>query len=103
VGTEFPAYRDRLTRSGRMVAISFDTDHPVTSLAYLLGSSVFIRRKIHFFSGNPKSALLAELSRLTDNGAIRPVVDTVYPLSKIAEAHQALETRSVRGKLVIQI
>lgn len=34
VGTEFPAYRDRLTRSGRMVAISFDTDHPFTSLAY---------------------------------------------------------------------
>ncbi|WP_311771139.1 zinc-binding dehydrogenase [Actinophytocola algeriensis] len=40
---------------------------------------------------------------MTDNGAIRPVVDTVYSLSKIAEAHQALETRSVRGKLVIQI
>jgi NADPH:quinone reductase-like Zn-dependent oxidoreductase len=103
VGTEFPAYRNRLTRTGRMVAIAFDTDHPLTSLSYLLGSTVFTHRRVRFFSGNPESDLLAELSRLTDSGAVRPVVDTVLPLAKIAEAHRALEAGGIQGKLVIQI
>jgi NADPH:quinone reductase-like Zn-dependent oxidoreductase len=103
VGTEFPAYRNRLTRKGRMVAIAFDTDHVLTSLSYLVVSKVFTHRRVHFFSGNPQADLLAELSRLTDSGAVRPVVDTVFPLAKIADAHRALETGGIRGKLVIQI
>jgi NADPH:quinone reductase-like Zn-dependent oxidoreductase len=86
-----------------MVAIAFDTDHPLTSIAYMLGSAVFTSRRVRFFSGNPQADLLAELSRLTDNGAVRPVVDTVFPLSKIAEAHQALEAGGIRGKLVVQL
>lgn len=103
VGTEFPAFRRRLTRSGRMVAIAFDPDHLLTSLSYLVGSTFFARRRIRFFSGNPQADLLAELARLTDNGTIHPVVDTVFPLSKIANAHQALEQGGIRGKLVLQI
>lgn len=103
VGTEFRAYRRLLTQSGRMVAIAFDTDHLVTSLSYLAGSTVFVRHRIRFFSGNPRTDLLTDLTRLTDSGAIRPVVDTVFPLAKIAEAHRALEAGGVRGKLVIQV
>lgn len=103
VGTELPAYRRLLTRAGRMVAIAFDTDHPLTSLSYIVGSTAFGPRRVRFFSGNPQADLLAELSRLTDNGTLRPVVDTVFPLAKIAEAHRALEAGGIRGKLVIHI
>lgn len=103
VGTDFRAYRGLLTRSGRMVAIAFDVDHMLTSLGYLFGSSVFGRRRIRFFSGNPRADLFAELTRLTDSGAVRPIVDTVFPLAKIAEAHRTLEAGGVLGKLVIQV
>ncbi|MFC4854727.1 NAD(P)-dependent alcohol dehydrogenase [Actinophytocola glycyrrhizae] len=103
VGTEFPAYRGLLTRSGRMVAIAFDLDHTFTSLSYLVGSTVFGGRRVRFFSGDPRADLLAELTRLTDTGALRPVVDTVFPLAEIAEAHRVLEAGGVRGKLVIQV
>lgn len=103
VGTQIPAYRSLLTRSGRMVAVAFDIDNLLTSLSYLLASTVFGRKRVRFFSGNPHADLFAELTRLTNSGAIRPVVDTVYPLADIAQAHKALETGGVRGKLVIQI
>ena len=103
VGTEFPAYRRLLTRSGRMVTIAFDIDHPFTSLSYLAASTLFIRRRVHFFSGNPQGDLLAELTRLTDTGALRPVVDTVFPLAEIAQAHKTLEAGGIHGKLVVRI
>lgn len=103
VGTQFPAFRRLLTPTGRMVAVSFDSNNMLTSISYLLASTLFVRNRIRFFSGNPHDILFAELTRLTDSGAIRPVVDTVYPLADIAQAHKALEAGGVRGKLVIQI
>jgi NADPH:quinone reductase-like Zn-dependent oxidoreductase len=103
VGTELSAYRRLLTPNGRMVAIAFDLSHPVRSLSYIAGSAAFGTRRVRFFSGNPDTALLTEVTRLTDSGALHPVVDTVFPLPKIAEAHRALEAGGIRGKLVIQI
>jgi NADPH:quinone reductase-like Zn-dependent oxidoreductase len=103
VGTEIPTYRKLLTKSGRMVAIAFDSNKMLTSIAYLLASTAFGRRRVRFFSGNPHDDLLTDLTHLTNNGAIRPVVDGVYPLANIAQAHKTLEAGGVRGKLVIQI
>lgn len=102
VGTQFPAYRRLLTPSGRMVAVTFDSNNLLTSLSYLLASTVFGRKRVRFFRGNPHADLFAELTRLTNSGAVRPVVDAVYPLADIAQAHKALEAGGVRGKLVIQ-
>ena len=103
VGTDFPLYRSMLTRSGRMVAIAFDISHVLTSLSYLFATTVFGRRRIRFFSGNPRADLFAELTRLTDSGALRPVVDTVFPLAKIAEAHRTLEAGGVLGKILVEV
>ncbi|MFJ6573860.1 NAD(P)-dependent alcohol dehydrogenase [Streptomyces sp. NPDC091292] len=103
VGTEFRAYRRLLAPGGRMVTISFDGDHILTSLSCILASTVFGSRRVRFFSGNPTRELFDELTRLTESGAIRPVVDTVHPLADIAGAHRALEAGGVRGKHVIRI
>ncbi|MEV6587022.1 NAD(P)-dependent alcohol dehydrogenase [Streptomyces acidicola] len=103
VGTAHPAYRRLLAPGGRMVAIAFDAENLAASLSYLLVSTVFGPRRVRFFSENPTRALIAELTRLTESGAIRPVVDTVYPLADIAAAHGALERGGVRGKHVIRI
>ncbi|MFC3577436.1 NAD(P)-dependent alcohol dehydrogenase [Streptomyces yaanensis] len=103
VGTQHPAYRRLLAPGGRMVAIAFDLENLLTSVSYLLGSSVHGSRRVRFFSGNPGHELFAELTRYAQNGDIRPVVDTVHPLASIAAAHRALEAGGVRGKHVIQI
>jgi NADPH:quinone reductase-like Zn-dependent oxidoreductase len=103
VGTQHPAYRRLLAPGGRMVAIAFDVENLLAGVSYILGSAVHGSRRVRFFSGNPRHELLAELTRYAQNGDIRPVVDTVHPLDRIAAAHRALEAGGVRGKHVIQI
>jgi NADPH:quinone reductase-like Zn-dependent oxidoreductase len=44
-----------------------------------------------------------EVTQLVFNGAIVPEVFAVYPLEKIAEAEQALESRQHFGKIVVEI
>ena len=41
------------------------------------------------------------LARLIDDGKIGPVVDTTYPLVRIAEAFAQLEAGSAKGKIVV--
>ncbi|MFF4194464.1 NAD(P)-dependent alcohol dehydrogenase [Nonomuraea sp. NPDC001831] len=102
-GTEHAAFRRLLTPSGRMVAIAFDSRRITASLAYIAASAVHGRRRVRFFSGNPTTRLLTDLTRYVDSGAIRPVVDKVFPLDDIAAAHRSLEAGGVRGKIVVRI
>lgn len=102
VGTEMPRYRRRLAPGGRMVAARFDSDHTVRSLATISASAVHGRGRIRFFRGHPDHALLAELAQKADDGLLRPLVDEVYSLSRLAKAHRRLEEGGIRGKVVIK-
>ncbi|NYH55712.1 NADPH:quinone reductase-like Zn-dependent oxidoreductase [Nocardiopsis arvandica] len=103
VGTGLRAYRRRLTGNGRIVAITFDSGRMLASLSYIAASAVFGSRRVRFFSGDPGHELFAELTRLTESGAVRPVVDRILPLAEIAEAHRALEAGGIRGKVVVSV
>ncbi|MFT5679449.1 MAG: NADPH:quinone reductase-like Zn-dependent oxidoreductase [Myxococcota bacterium] len=46
---------------------------------------------------------LAQIAALIEQGAIRPVIDRVYPLAEIAAAHAHVETGRTRGKVAIQV
>jgi len=46
---------------------------------------------------------LAELLPFFDTGALKPVVDRVFPLEEAAEAHRRLENREQFGKIVLRI
>jgi NADPH:quinone reductase-like Zn-dependent oxidoreductase len=94
------AYRRLLAPGGRMVGIAFRS---AADVGYILASTVFGSRRVRFFSGNPGSDLFADLTALVESGAVRPVVDAVHPLARIAEAHRALEAGGVRGKHVIRV
>ena len=40
---------------------------------------------------------------LFDTGALRPVIDSVYPLDEIADAHRHMEANANTGKIVVRI
>ena len=46
---------------------------------------------------------LNQLREWIENGKIKPVIDTVYPLDKTADAHRHYETGHSKGRVVISI
>ena len=38
-----------------------------------------------------------------DNGALKPIIDRVFPLESIVEAHRYMESNRQKGKIVVQI
>jgi NADPH:quinone reductase-like Zn-dependent oxidoreductase len=46
---------------------------------------------------------LATVLSLLDSGRLRPIVDRVYPLARIAEAHRHLASREAFGKVVLTV
>ena len=55
--------------------------------------------------GTPRftGAELTELTRHYDAGVLRPVVDRVYPLERMVEAHRYVETGHERGNVVVTV
>ena len=84
-----------------MVTIAFDLDRPVRSLGGILLSGVHGSRRIRLFFGHPRRDLFTELAGMTDRGELRPIVDDVYPLEQISQAHARLERGGVKGKVVV--
>ncbi|QGZ93818.1 zinc-binding dehydrogenase [Terricaulis silvestris] len=51
----------------------------------------------------PNGEALAIIAKLVEAGQIRPVIDSVYTMENLAEAHQRCETKQARGKIVIDV
>ncbi|MDH6604678.1 NADPH:quinone reductase-like Zn-dependent oxidoreductase [Streptomyces sp. SAI-208] len=103
VGTRLGACRARLARRGRMVALAFDHDRPLASMATVGLRAALTPHRVKAFSNNPSAERIAELTELAETGSVRPAVDTVFPMADIAEAHRRLEAGGVRGKYVISV
>ncbi len=56
-----------------------------------------------FMSVHPSSAQLSEIAKLVDAGKLKPVVETVLPLSDARRAHELNETGHARGKTVLKV
>ena len=56
-----------------------------------------------FFSAHPSSLQLFEIAKLVDAGKLKPVVETVLPLSDARRAHELNETGHARGKTVLKV
>jgi NADPH:quinone reductase-like Zn-dependent oxidoreductase len=99
VGSELNCYRSRLGKGGRMVTVGLSA----AALAAIAASSVYGSRRIRTFSANPGAVVLRDLADYVTSGALRPVVDSVYPLADIASAHRAFDRGGVVGKQVIAV
>ena len=51
----------------------------------------------------PRGAELEKITALIEEGKVRPIIEKVFPLEQIAEAHRLSESGHVRGKLVIDV
>ena len=107
-----------LKRSGQLISISGPPD---PAFANLLGLNLFLKLVMRVLSrGVSKKAKslgviyaflfmraegqqLREITSLIESGAIRPVVDKVFPFEKTGEALAYVETGRVKGKVVINM
>jgi NADPH2:quinone reductase len=49
------------------------------------------------------SAKINALQTLVVRGQLRPVIDSTFPLERVADAHRKLEGGGMRGKIVITV
>lgn len=52
---------------------------------------------------HPRPRDLSTLAKWIDLGALEPVVDRVYPIEAVADAHRYVETKRARGKVVLKV
>ncbi len=83
-----------LRKGGVMVTIAGDAPEEKASSHGVRGVSMLVE---------PNRKELTELARLIDSGALRPVVEAVYPLSRAREAYERGLLGHNRGKLVLQV
>jgi NADPH:quinone reductase-like Zn-dependent oxidoreductase len=60
-------------------------------------------RRVAFAISEHSREKLAEVLHFVAAGALRPVVDSVYPMSEIARAHAHVEGRHKRGSVVVSM
>ena len=51
----------------------------------------------------PNRAQFEQLAALIDAGQVKPIVETILPLSEVAQAHELNQTGRTRGKIILQI
>lgn len=96
-GVSLGTYRRLLRPGGRMVTLA------VKGAPYAMTSLARPGPRVRLAQVRARRKDLNELAGHVERGELRPVVDRVYPLEEIAEAHRSLETGHGRGKRVIRI
>jgi NADPH:quinone reductase-like Zn-dependent oxidoreductase len=68
-----------------------------------VGARMKHRVKLAHVVRPPSGQDLARITALVEQGAIKPLVDKVYPLEEIAQAHRYSESGHARGKIVVDL
>ena len=98
-----------LKADGRLVSIAFlqgskaDVDFMPVMLKRLTLTGSTLRPRDTAFKGAIASALKKHVWPLINKGTIRPVMDTILPLDRAADAHRLMENGRHVGKIVLEI
>ena len=98
-----------LKPNGRLVNIAFlqgsktEVDLMPLMLKRLTLTGSTLRPRSLNFKGRLASALERHVWPKLESGEIRPVIDTVFPLEKVADAHARMETSRHTGKIVLNV
>jgi len=96
-----------LKKDGRLVFIAFlggttaTVDFTQVLLKRLTITGSTLRPQPNPFKGKIRDALLKKVWPLLEDGTIYPVVDTIYPLAKAANAHKRMEDGKHIGKIIL--
>ncbi|MHA2127975.1 MAG: NAD(P)-dependent alcohol dehydrogenase [Promethearchaeota archaeon] len=91
--TSYSACKNSLTKDGIFVTVDFQS----VMFKYMLN------KRVRGYMGNVNAEKLDYLRDLIEEGKIKSIVDKVYPLSQIAEAHRYYEEGHPKGKIVITL
>lgn len=110
VGGDYIARNLRsLALDGRLVQIAFlqgskaeiDFRHLMVRRLTYTGST--LRPRTLRQKADVAKAVIRDIWPLVETGAIRPRIDTVFPLSRTREAHELMEKSSHRGKIMLDL
>lgn len=90
--------RDLLVEGGLFLPLNFGL--PEISAALLNG---FRDRKIRLAVNPDRMEDMERLAQMIADGALRPAVDSVYPIEEAAQAHARVESRHKKGAVVLRI
>ena len=110
----WPASLHVLRRGGRLITLTLPIPQQKSgklrffssAMAGLVSGSVralISGKRLMVMHVQPRGAELEKIAELIESGKVRPVVEKVFPLDQIADAHRLSEAGHVRGKLVINI
>jgi NADPH:quinone reductase-like Zn-dependent oxidoreductase len=81
-----------LREGGRIVSVA---EEPLAALSERVEASYFVVE--------PSREQLVELARLVDEGSLRPLVDSVFPLAEARSAFERVAIPGKRGKVVLRV
>ncbi|MDX2160472.1 MAG: NAD(P)-dependent alcohol dehydrogenase [bacterium] len=96
----FAQWKTVLKPGGIMVTVNFGYGNP---LALLRAKFDPQRRKLKSLLVKPRGSDLERLGQWYEEDKLRVMVEKTFPFQKAAEAHQQIETKRTRGKLVLII
>ncbi|WP_326574580.1 NAD(P)-dependent alcohol dehydrogenase [Streptomyces sp. NBC_00481] len=96
-GSSLRDYRRALRPGGRIATTSS------SAIPFALLSVVLPGPRVRLLAALPRRADLRTLADHVDKADLRPVIERVYPLDEIQDAHRATETGHARGKRVIRL
>ena len=108
-GAYLPANIDAAAQQGRIMLVGAVGGAEATvDIRRILGKRLTLRGTVMRARSLPEKvavteAFARELVPRVANGTLRPTIDSVYPLSKLAEAHERLESNASVGKVVIDL
>jgi len=104
--TPITTLRTWLTPGGTLVIVGGEGGDAVTGMGRQLHArflSLFVRQRLTFIVNRERQADLERLRALVEAGAVRPALDTAYPLEHAAQAIRQLTAGRVEGKLAVAI
>ena len=108
-GDYIPRNLDALAVDGRLVQIAFlkspkaEIDFSLIMRKRLWVTGSTLRPRTPAEKGEIAKALLAQVWPLLEQGRVKPIIHTVFPLSRAADAHRLMESSEHIGKIVLDV